>query len=139
MKKLLKRVTASKPTMVILASLFIIILAVGAFFLGDKHGIETMTFRRVTSDQLATAMHDDHFYSSYRENTLLVRGTVASISNTNGDSIVGFKSTLSFKAACDFGAMIPVVHQGETITVLSEAGVAERQPSGVLLKDCLIP
>ena len=125
--------------MLALAVLFVVIFAAGMFFLGDKHGIESMTFRRVTPDQLASAMRDDHFYSSYRENTLLVRGTVSSVSDTNGDTIVAFKSGLAFKASCDFGGTKPAIRQGDTITVLSEAGVAERQPSGVLLKDCLLP
>ena len=139
MKKLLQRVRNSRPAMLALALFFIAILAVGMFFLGDKHGIETMTFRRVTPDQLATAMLDDHFYSSYRENTLLVSGTVSSVSRTNNDLVVTFKTTSSFKVLCDFGGSSSAIRPGDVITALSEGGSAKREISSVLLKDCLIP
>lgn len=118
----------------------LIVMAVGAvsFLFGDKHGVESMTIKRITPDQAASAMQGDHFYSDYRENTLMVSGTVSSISKNSNDSLVTFETGSPFKTRCDFGSTAAAVHRGETITILSEGGSAQRQASAVLLKGCIL-
>ena len=114
-------------------------LGVAAFFLGDKHGVESMSVKRITPDQAAAAMKGDYFYSNYRENTLLVSGSVFAVTTTSTDQVVTFKTGSAFKALCDFGSSAPAIHPGDTITALSEGGSAERQVSAVLLKNCVLP
>jgi hypothetical protein len=118
--------------------LLIIVVGIVSFFFGDKHALETLTIKRITPDQAASAMQGDHFYTDYRENTLLISGTVSSISTNNNDSVVTFKTSSAFKTVCDFKNLRSAIHPGETITALSEGGSAERQTSAVLLQDCTL-
>lgn len=115
----------------------VLLLVVGAsaFFLGDKHALETMSVEHASPHDLAEAMRDDRFYSSYRERTLVVRGTVVS----DAGGMVGLQTDSSYSLICDLGAQPTNVRVGDTITVVAEGAVAERQPSGVLLRGCLIP
>jgi hypothetical protein len=118
----------------------LLLLVVGAvsYFLGDKHGLEHMTIKHVEPTALAQAMKDDHFYTSYRENTLFIKGTVFSVTKSSNDLQVQFKTNSSYKAVCDFGNSQPVIRPGDSITALTEGGPAVRQPAGVLLKNCLL-
>ena len=116
-----------------------VVVFVAAFFLGDKHGVENMSFKQVIPDQLGSAMKDDHFYSSYRENTLLVDGTVASVESSSNNSIASFKTTSSYSVSCDFGRLMPTIRTGDKIIVITEGATAVRQPSGVMLKNCVLP
>jgi hypothetical protein len=83
-------------------------------------------------------MKDDHFWQTYRENTLLVKGTVSSVSNPNGDVVIGLKTESSYKSFCDLGVSDHVFETGDQVTVMAESGPAERQPSAVLLKGCVL-
>lgn len=120
------------------AALIVVLLVVGAvsYFLGNQHGVENMTIKHVEPTALAQAMKDDHFYTDYRENTLLVKGTVFSVTKTSDDLQVQFKANSSYKAICDFGNSQSDIRPGNTITALTEGGAAERQAAGVLLKAC---
>ena len=124
-----------------LLAVLVLLVLVGSvsFLLGDKHAVETMTIRTVTPDQVANAMKDDDFYANYRENTLLISGTVASVSKQHNDLVIGFKTSSSYRALCDFGSSSTTVHVGDTLTALTEGGVAERQPAAVLLAHCQLP
>jgi hypothetical protein len=123
-----------------LVVLVLVVLFVGAasFFFGDKHALESMTIRQVTPTEIAQAMKDDHFWQTYRENTLLVKGTVSSVSNPNGDVVIGLKTESSYKSFCDLGVSDHVFETGDQVTVMAESGPAERQPSAVLLKGCVL-
>jgi len=122
----------------IILVLVLIVVGFASFFLGSKHAVESMTIKRVTPTQIAEAMKGDHFYSDYKENTLLVKGTISTVSQSNGDLVVGFKTSSSYGALCDFGNSGVSFRTGGTITVLAESGPAERQPSAVLLKGCVL-
>ena len=111
------------------------VVAVALFFFGDEHAVSSMSIKQVTPDQLAAAMKEDHFYSDYRQNTLLIRGEVASVSG----SLLTFKTSSSYQAQCSLAISSRNIHKGDNITVISEGGTAARQPNGVLLKDCVIP
>ena len=129
----------AKIIQLIVLAIVLLVVAAVAFFLGDKHAVQTMTIKRVTPDQAAVAMKGDYFYSNYRENTLLVSGTVSVVSKTSNDLIVTFKTSAAFETMCDFGNFTSAIRPGDTITALSEGGLAERQPSAVLLKNCVLP
>ena len=117
----------------------VMVVYAGSFLLGDKHALQSMTIKRVTPTQIANAMKGDHFYSDYRENTVLVSGTVASaVRDGNGLTVI-FKTSSSYQAVCHFDTYLATIRSGQTITVLSEAATADRQPAGVLLHSCIIP
>ena len=115
-----------------------IIFAFGCYFLGMKHGLESMTFRQATPTDLAEAMKNDHFFTSYRENTLIVSGVIASLNTQGNDLVLGFKTNSSYNAYCNLGAATTSLHIGDTTTVLAEAASAQRQPSAVMLTQCMI-
>jgi hypothetical protein len=123
----------------ILLTLAILVLFVGvgaaAFFLGDTHAVQAMTVRRATPNDVAEAMKADRFFSTYRENTLILQGTVVSASATT----LGLETGSDYSLTCALPGPDASVHVGDTVTVLAEGASAERQPSGVLLRECTIP
>ncbi len=123
---------------IIIALGAVAILAMGMYFLGDKHGVESMTFKTATPTELADAMKNDNFYSIYRENTLIVSGVIASLSQQGNDLVLGFKTSSSYNAYCNLGSATTSLHVGDTTTVMSEAARAERQPGAVMLTGCMI-
>jgi hypothetical protein len=139
MKKLPKSVKNFRPLIIILLVMLIAFVVLITLFLGDKYAVDSLTIKRVTPSQIANAMQGDYFFSSYRENTLIVQGTVLSVDRSNNDLVVSLVSSSKFKALCDFGNSSPNIKAGETITVLSEGAQAERQSNAVMLKDCVIP
>jgi hypothetical protein len=96
---------------------------------------------RLTADQVAQAMQQDAFFSTYGQNSLLIQGTVVSINRNGSDLIVILDSTVPTKVECDLGNHESAVHVGETITILSEnpGSDASRDAGMVLLRNCRIP
>ena len=119
--------------------IFVLILIVGFFFIGSKYALDHLVIRQVTPTQIANAMKDDHFWRSYREDTLLISGTVVSVAQNGSSTIVGFKTDSSYGAQCSFTSFNGVISVGQTIKVLSVANAAERLKSGVQLNNCVIP
>jgi hypothetical protein len=115
------------------------VVGVGSFFLGDKHAVDSLTVKRVTPNQVSAAMTGDHFYSDYRESTLLVTGTASPITRSGSSAIVTFATGSSFKTRCDFASYTGGIRTGDSIKAISEGALAERQPSAVLLKNCTTP
>lgn len=120
-------------------ALLLMVTAVLAFFLGDKHATGGMSIKRVTATEIANAMKDDRFYADYGQSTLLVNGTVSSLSMRGSDVIAELTKDSSFQALCDLGAHPFISRTGEWITVIAEGAGAERQPSAVFLHDCVAP
>jgi len=127
--------TRRRSVIAVLVTLAMVILASATFFLGLKHGVEHMSITQATPDQLANAMKDDHFYSSYKENTLIISGSIDSVQS---DHLITFKTSADFKTKCDFGKAVANLHHGDSMTVLSEGGSAKRKPNAVLLTSCYI-
>lgn len=117
--------------------LILLIVLMGCFFIGSKYALDHLVVRQVTPNQLANAMKDDHFWVSYREDTLLVSGKVMSVTHTGNDTIIGFKTDTSYGAQCNFTNAQEPVLVGQTIKILSIANTAERLQSGVQLNNCL--
>jgi hypothetical protein len=129
----------AKIIKLVILVLVIVVAGIVLFLLGDIHAVQNMTIKRITPTQAANAMKADNFYTNYRESSLLVQGTVSSVSNSHNDLVVSFNTSSTFQARCDFGSSAAIFHQGQTITILSEGGAAERQPSAVLLTNCILP
>jgi len=117
----------------------LVVVGAAVFFLGGKHAVETMSIKRASANELAEAMKHDHFFSSYKENTLLVQGIVVSADPKSGGGMVSLRTGSTFSLTCDLGDQPMNVHIGDTVKVLAEGASAERQPSGVLLRGCTIP
>ena len=115
-----------------------IIAGTGLFFLGSKYALDHLSFRQITPTQAANAMKDDHFWSSYRENTLLITGDVISVSKSSNNTVVGFKTDSSYGAECSFANFSGTITKGQTIKVITIANAAEREPAGVKLNNCLL-
>jgi hypothetical protein len=113
----------------------LVVIGASAFFVGDSHAVNEMSVRRASPYQLAEAMRNDQFFSSYRENTLLVRGTVTSTSS----GVLGLRTGSSYSVSCDLGSQVTQARIGDAVTILAEGATAERQPAGVLLHGCTIP
>ena len=116
------------------------VAAVGglSFYLGDSHALNGLHVRRVTPVTVATAMRHDEFYSEYREDTLLVSGSVASVSNELSHRTMEFKTLGNFKTMCQLRSTGPALSVGERITVVTEAYTALRRPSAIMLSNCIV-
>lgn len=121
------------------SALVIILMVVAAFFLGGHYALDGLSTKRVTATEIANAMRDDRFYSDFGQSTLLVEGTVSSLSRRGSDVIAEFKTDSSFQALCDLGSGSSSRPQvGKRITLIAEGARADRQPSAVFLRDCVV-
>ncbi len=115
-----------------------LVLVAGIFFLwGNKYALDTLRITQVTPDQMLQAMNADNFYGLWRESTLLVSGTVAGISQQNGDTLIQFTSSIS-KAYCDIGSATTSLTVGDSIRALAEGEIAKRIPEGIMLVGCKV-
>ena len=122
------------PLLIIVA----IVASIGIFFLGSIYALDHLSIRQITPTQAANAMKDDHFWSSYRENTLLITGDVISVAKSGNNTIVSFKTDSSYSAECSFTNFNGNITKDQTIKVITVANAAEREPSGVKLNNCLL-
>ena len=120
-----------------MALLFVLACVGGvSFFLGFKHALEALQVTHVTPGQIATAMEEDRFFADYRERTLLVTGTVESVTGDAGGEVVRFRAASRFAALCDLRDRTSEVRRGLRITVVAEGATAERQSAAVMLRNC---
>jgi hypothetical protein len=120
--------------MVIVFALFI-----GFFFLNSIYTLDHLVIRQITATQAADAIKNDHFWVSYREDTLPLTGEVTSVTKSGNDTEVGLKTDSFYTAECSLKNFQGTITHGQTIKLLTIANDAERMPSGVKLKKCLIP
>jgi hypothetical protein len=130
----------SRVRVLIVIGLLCVLSGVGgiAFFLGDRYALINVTIRQATPDQLATAMQNDEFYSDYIQNTLLVRGSVASMSGDRSGGVLEFQTQGGFKTRCQLDQYPATIHVGDTISVVTQGATAERLTSAVLLRGCIL-
>lgn len=115
---------------------FVFTFLIGASILSTwRLTLSKLTIKSVTPNQIANAMKNDSFYSTYDENTLMVRGQISTISKQGKDLVIGLKSNSSFKLLCDLGNVSLNLQIGNKVTVFAEGATAERQPNAVLLKN----
>jgi len=92
-----------------------------------------------TAHDLALAMQEDRFYSDYRNTTLIVQGSVASVNKAHNSAIVSFSTGIPTIVLCDLGSgAAPDIKAGAQLTVTAPAATAERQPSAVMLRKCIL-
>jgi hypothetical protein len=109
-----------------------------SFFFGDAYAVGSLSVRQVTPDQLAQAMKADEFYSDFREDTLLVRGQVASVYGNAGGITLEFQTHGAMKTLCGLEQYPTATLKGKTVMVVTEGANAQRVSSGVFLSDCVI-
>ncbi len=90
----------------------------------------------VTAEQVARAMQQDEFYSDYRGATLLVQGTVSTVEQRNGETLIWLGTTIPTKVVCDVGKASTSAKAGDTLTAKAQAADAQRSTDAVLLKPC---
>jgi hypothetical protein len=113
-------------------------VAAMSFFLGDAYAVGSLSVRQVTPDQLAQAMKADEFYSDFREDTLLVRGQVASVYGSAGGITLEFQTQGGMRTLCGLEQYPTATLKGKTVTVVTEGANAQRVSSGVFLSNCVI-
>ena len=113
-------------------------VAAMSFFFGDAYAVGSLSVRQVTPDQLAQAMKADEFFSDFRENTLLVRGQVASVYRDAGGVTLEFQTIGGTKTLCGLAQYPMATLRGKAVTVVAEGANAQRISSGVLLGHCVI-
>lgn len=130
----------SRVRVLIVIGLLCVLAGVGgiAFFLGDRLALLNVTIQQATPDELATAMANDEFYADYFENTLLVRGSVASVASDGYGGVIEFQSQGAFKTRCQFDQYPATIHAGDTISVVTQGATAVRLTSVVLLRGCIL-
>src|SRR4051812_47204022 len=105
----------------------LLLLGGGFFFWGSSDTVRSLVFKRVTPAQVANAMQDDHFYASYRQSTLIVRGQVSAVAKVKGVNRVTFRTPTPYTTWCSLAPTATVPKPGDTVTFLSEGGLALRQ------------
>jgi hypothetical protein len=94
---------------------------------------------QVSADEIALAMQEDHFFADYNGFGLDVKGTVTTVSQEKGHSILELATQIDTKVLCDFGSQQPGVKAGDAVTVRSpDANQAARAPGAVLLANCVM-
>jgi hypothetical protein len=97
----------------------------------------TTALARLSADEVTRAMAEDRLFSDYGQRTLVIDGTVAAVSATDLGARVALASSTSAAVVCDtFGA--PGIKVGDPIQVRARTSDAERDPAGVLLRNCEI-
>jgi hypothetical protein len=115
----------------------ILIVGAGSWWFGNLHARRNVGIERVTPAQLADAMQQDGFYSTYGDAAVLFSGKVSSVTERNNAALVTFTTGRPYGLTCQFASNVSV-KSGQTLSIAAPAGSAERQTKGVLLHNCLI-
>ena len=92
---------------------------------------------QVTATQMAAAMREDHFWYTYRFDTLLFDGKVADKTNINGHLSAKLQTSDSYSVTCELPSGVSL-NVDKTYSFAAVANQADRQPAGVLLHRCVI-
>jgi hypothetical protein len=93
---------------------------------------------QVTADEIAQAMQEDRFFSDYGQNTLLVRGVLASLYWQNNVHVAALSTSIQTTVLCDLGSATTSVRPGNTITITAPAADAQRASFAVMLRNCKV-
>ena len=133
-----KDFTMNRNTKFIIVGAVITVVLVGlaSFWEGNLKARGTIVVERVTTVQLANAMQQDSFYSTYGDSAVLFSGDVTDVKVNGNTSLVTFKTGRPYNVVCQFPSAVSYT-SGQNISVAAPAGSAERQAHGVLLHDCI--
>jgi len=95
-----------------------------------------LTFKQVTTTQLAAAMRKDEFWSDYRFDTLLFDGEVKGVVTQGGKTTVSLKTSDSYSLSCEITDSRSI-KTGSTYEFEAETYQAQRESQGVLLHHCV--
>ena len=124
---------------IVAAALVGLVMAVlAAFLAGYAVAVSGLHVEHVTPDRLAQAMSADEFYSDFRHDTVIVRGTVASVSATGSTTTIVFQTAGAWRTECQTTDAGAATWAGDAVTLVAVAITAERLPCGVLLTGCAI-
>ena len=116
-------------------TIFVIFSVIIIFYLGDQFGLNRMTIKEVTPNQLSSAMDNDDFFSKFRYDTLIFNGKVTSVFKIKNSQVALIATTTKYKLTCQIESN--QVEPGKTYHFLSEAYRAIRQSNGVMLNNCV--
>lgn len=135
----LYKISTMRTSLFAVLGIILLILAVAfGFFWGDKHALDNLSIVEVAPDQMVQAMSADNFYGLWRESTLIASGTVAGVTQQNGDTLIQLKTDSVSKAYCDIGTATTSLAAGDPIRILAEGERANRVPQGVVLVGCTV-
>ena len=97
-----------------------------------------MSFKNVTTTQLAAAMRQDKFWSSNRFNSLVFDGKVKGKNIVNGITSFTLVTSDTYGVSCEFQNQNTDLKVGQTYKFAVETYQAARQPQGVLLHNCIV-
>ena len=128
----------NRNTKLVFAGALIVVIVVGiaSFWEGNLHARSNIGIEHVSIAQLADAMQQDTFYSSYGNAAVLFSSKVASVKTKDSASLVIFNTSRPYNVVCQFPKAVTFT-SGQTISVAAPTGSAERQAHGVLLHNCL--
>jgi hypothetical protein len=115
----------------------IVIVGIGSFWFGSLHARQNVGVEQVGVTQLADAMQQDDFYSTYGDAALLFTGKVAAVKRGTNATLVTFATGRPYSVTCQFPKTI-AARMGQTLSVAAPGGSADRQTRGVLLHDCIV-
>jgi hypothetical protein len=133
MRKLLK----NKPFVISVAVFILLMGGLIVAWLSSLYTLNHLSFIEVTPTQLAAAMRQDEFWSSYRFNTLVFDGKVQSVAKDSGIMTLGLVTSDTYGASCEVTNSNDTFKIGNTYKFEAETYQAERQPHGVLLHNCI--
>jgi len=122
-------------------SLVVVILVFCGLIIAWQSALYTlnhMSFKDVTTTQLAAAMRQDEFWSSNRFNTLVFDGTVKSVNTYSNKTTLDFVTSDTYSASCELNNSNTEFKVGKTYEFAAETYQAIRQPNGVLLHNCIL-
>lgn len=127
----------NRNTRFILAGALIAIIVVGlaSFWKGNLYARNNVGIVKVSSAQLADAMQQDDFYSTYGDTVVLFTGKVFSIKAQGSASLVTFATGRPYNVVCQFPRPVSF-SSGQNVSVVAPAGSADRESKGVLLHNC---
>ena len=123
----------------ITAVLAIAVFGLGLFIVGHQIALRNLSFKTITPTQAAQAMKNDEFFSDYKENTLIIHGTVSSVTRRGNDTTIGFKTDSTYQTLCKLSNNPSEFKLGDSVVVEAIGGNAVREPAGVLLANCILP
>lgn len=133
----MKRLFTNKLFICLAAIVMVVLAILVAAYCGDRYALQRLSFRQVTTTQMASAMRNDSFWSTYRENTVIFAGTVTSVKPQDGSLLLSFKTSDPYSVSCELATTDTSFKVGSTYKFAAEAYPAERQPHGVLLHNCV--
>lgn len=132
----MSRLLKNKPIIVTTVLVVLVICGLVIAWQSALYTLNHMSFKHVTTTEMAAAMRNDEFWSSNRFNTLVFDGKVKTISQVNGKTTLAFITSDTYGASCEVNKPNTEFKVGNMYKFAVESYQAERQPNGVLLHNC---